>query len=338
MASLVANDVNAVVVDAGLASPPRVASPSVAASRPAALPARSATLVRIAGLAVLCAATLVAPALMLVWMPIVLGVPHVASDIRFLVLPLPHRQVVVSVAACIALVALKAASLTTGIPLLRVEMIVVATWLLLMLALARSTRRPHALQRHGLARRSRPALLWIGAAFAAVAIIALPIQFAIVAAFAHNVVAIVAWLVVKRPSRRHAVDVIVMLVAAVAVLIAVGPAIASATGGDASPWLTIDKAASVMFGGLPLPTARALMIAFAFLQAVHYAVWLDWIPRDAPRMPTRPWLVVVAGTLVVIAAALVNPVWARTTYLALATFHIYLELVILGARLARRYA
>jgi len=91
-----------------------------------------------------------------------------------------------------------------------------------------------------------------------------------------------------------------------------------------------------MFGGLPLPAARGLMIAFTFLQAVHYAVWLDWIPSGAPRMPTKPWLLVTAGTLVVITAALVDPAWARTTYLALATFHIYLELVVLAARGARR--
>jgi hypothetical protein len=52
-------------------------------------------------------------------------------------------------------------------------------------------------------------------------------------------------------------------------------------------------------------------------------------------MPTKPWLVIVASTLLVIAAALVDARWARTTYLALATFHIYLELVVLGARAAR---
>ena len=64
----------------------------------------------------------------------------------------------------------------------------------------------------------------------------------------------------------------------------------------------------------------------------------DWVPRGAARMPTKPWLLVVAATLVVVGAALVNPAWARTTYLALATFHIYLELVVLSARAARRYA
>jgi hypothetical protein len=38
----------------------------------------------------------------------------------------------------------------------------------------------------------------------------------------------------------------------------------------------------------------------------------------------------------VIAAGAMNATWARATYLSLATFHVYLELVVLGARLARR--
>lgn len=327
MASLAASDANRVVV---------------------ALPAGSASLVRIAGLAVLCAATLVAPALLLVWMPIVLGVPHVASDIRYLVLPLPRRQVALAIGACAVLVALKVAGLVAGISLLRAEAIVVATWLVVMLVFERP-RRQHVLERHA---RHRPraldghasrwpvcaSLTWLLVAGAGLAIVALPFQFAVVAAFAHNFVAVIAWLVVQRPARRHALAIITAIGAAVVVLLAVGPAVASMTGGDASPWLTIDGAASRMFAGVPAPTARALLIAFAFLQAVHYAIWLHWIPSgSAARMGTKPWLCVAATTLAVIAAALVDAAWARTTYLALATFHIYLELVVLGVRGARRY-
>ncbi|HEY5951358.1 MAG TPA: hypothetical protein VIV40_37955 [Kofleriaceae bacterium] len=292
---------------------------------------------RIVGLAVLCAGTLVAPALLLVWMPIVLGVPHIASDVRFLVLPLPRRQVVVSLGACAALVALKAASLVGGVSLLRAEMIVVAVWLLALLALARPSSRSHVMQRHGAAVKPSRAL-WLFAAFAAMTIIALPLQFAIIAAFAHNFIAIIAWLVVKRPARREAACVIATIAIAVAVLVVAGPTVAAVTGGSASPWLTVDKAAHVMFGGVALPTARALMIGFAFLQAVHYAIWLDWIPRGRPRLATKPWLLVVAGTLAVVGAAVVDPAWARATYLALATFHIYLELVVLTARAVGRRA
>jgi hypothetical protein len=399
MASLAASDANAVVVDDAEVDVRPVVVGATAGNP--ALPARSATIVRIAGLAVLCATTLVAPAWLLVWMPIVLGVPHVASDVRYLVLPLPRRQVVVALAACAALVALKAASIASGVSLLRAEMVVVAFWLLAALALDRSTRRSHVLARHAqgtqsAAQSGRPTIrrghgMWLAAAFAGLLIIALPIQFAILAAFAHNFVAIVAWVVVKRPARRHLVATLGTIAAAVAIIVMVGPAIAAATGGDASPWLTIDRAASVMFGGLPLSTARALMIAFAFLQAVHYAIWLDWIPRRMGGVPGTPYihciygaaekgssvarrqgvlgapyihrinrvlgrapsrvqradvvggvpflrrmsLLVAATTLVVLGASLVDPAWTRTTYLSLATFHIYLELVLLAAMFAR---
>jgi hypothetical protein len=327
MASLAASDADPVVVAA-------------ATDERLARPARSATTMQIAGLAGLCAIALVAPALLLVWMPIVLGVPHVASDLWYLVRPLPRRQLVVSVAACGALVALKAVALVTGIATVRGEAVVVAGWLLVMLALAQPARRSHAARRHARtsAPRSRPGT-WMLASLAAFAIIALPIQFAIVAAFAHNLVAIVAWLAVARPARKDALATIAAIGAAMLVVIGVGPALAGGTGGDASPWLTIDGAARVMFAGIPQPAARALMIAFTFLQAVHYAIWLHWIPSGArTRLPTKPWLVVVAGTLAVITAALVDPVWARATYLALATFHIYLELVVLAAWAARRRA
>jgi hypothetical protein len=301
-----------------------------------ALPARSATSVRFVGLAGLCAATLVAPALMLVWMPIVLGVPHVANDLRYLVWPLPRRQVVVALVASGLLVALKAASLIGGVSLLRWEMVTVAVWLLVALALG--ARRSHAWRRHGVRVRMRPA--WIAALVGGVAIIAMPLPFAFIAAMAHNVIAIVVWLVVRRPDRRHALAVVAMIGAAIAVLVLAGSAVASATGGDVTRWLTIDRAAAMMFGGVPLSAGRALVIVFAFLQAVHYAIWLGWMTPSAavertPIAPT-PRLAVAATTAIVIAAALVDATWARATYLALATFHIYLELVVLAVVLAHR--
>src|SRR5690349_18634312 len=156
--------------------------PSVAAAAASSVgcapPASVAIHVRFAGLAVLCAVTLVAPALLLVWMPIVLGVPHIASDIRFLVLPLPRRQVVISLGACAALVALKAVSLASGVALVQSEMVVVGLWLVGLIALDRP-HRSHALQRHARVKR-RSKLVWPLVGFAAMTIVALPLQFAIV--------------------------------------------------------------------------------------------------------------------------------------------------------------
>jgi hypothetical protein len=277
--------------------------------------------VRFAGLAALCATALVAPALLLVWMPLLVGVPHVASDIRYLVLPLPRAQIALAIAASLTLVVLRAASIATGMNLLMAEATLVAGWLLASLVLE-PTARKRAL---GIA------------LFASAVIIGLPIVFIATAALAHNFLAIVAWVVVARPTKKHALTLVggVALFALIAGL--VGPLTSALTGGDASPWLTLDKAAGVMFGGLPHGVARGLLIAFAFLQGVHYTIWLGWIPASQPA-PKRgiATVAIAAATLTVLAGALYNPAWARTTYLALATFHIYLEIVILAARWSRR--
>ena len=47
-------------------------------------------------------------------------------------------------------------------------------------------------------------------------------------------------------------------------------------------------------------------------------------------------LAAMAGTALVIGAAFVDPSWARTSYLALASFHIYLELVVLAVLFVHR--
>jgi hypothetical protein len=276
--------------------------------------------VRFAGLAALCATALVAPALLLVWMPLFLGVPHVASDIRYLVLPLPRAQIALAIAASLALVALRAVAVTTGINLLLAEAAIVAGWLLAALVLEPAARK-RAL---GIA------------LFASAMIIGMPIVFIAIAALAHNFLAVVAWVVVTKPTKKQALTLVggVALFAVIAGL--VGPVTSAITGGDASPWLTVDKAAGVMFGGLPHSVARGLLIAFAFLQGVHYAIWLGWIPTSQGRPRSGLATIAVgAATLTVLAGALYNPAWARSTYLALATFHIYLEIVILAARWSR---
>ena len=93
-------------------------------------------------------------------------------------------------------------------------------------------------------------------------------------------------------------------------------------------------------------------LSFLFLQAVHYSVWLSWIPQeDLPGEGTttfkmsarsfardlgRPAAVgVVLLALVVAAAGVVTPHHARHVYLSLATFHGYLELSMLAFLLAR---
>lgn len=255
-------------------------------------------------IALLALAAIAAPAVLLVWMPIVFGVPHVANDLRMLVTPLPRWPAALAVVACGLLCALRAVAVITGVVLVRAEAVVVAVWLLGMVSLAPTT----------------PAR-FIAIAACAAGVIALPVTFAATAALAHNFVAVAAWLVLARPGRRRAATMITALAGALALAMIVGPHVAGQGA-------FLDKAAHTIFPGLP--HGRALIIGFTLLQAVHYAMWLVYIPRRWPPV------VALAAGAVVIAAGCANATWARATYLSLATFHIYLELVVLGARLARR--
>jgi len=227
------------------------------------------------------------------WLPIALGVPHIANDLRYLVRPLPQWQRVVALAGCAMLVLLRAVAVATGIVLVRAEAVVVAAWLVAMVALAPTTR-------------SRVVLVLAAAA----AIVALPVLFALAAALAHNVVAVIAWIVVTRPGRSRALAITAAIAAFAGLLVVAGPRL------------------QPLAAALHVPAAFA--IAFLALQALHYVIWLVWIPDRAPAR-----IAVLAG-IAVIAAGCVNAAWTRATYLSLATFHIYLELVVLTARAARR--
>lgn len=202
-------------------------------------------------------------AVLALWMPIALGVPHVANDVRLLLVPMQRTDRTISITACTLLVLLKLSALC-GHPFVHAEAAVVAAWLV-------------AVTRHPLA------------AVAGAAMIAFPVNAALVAFAAHAVIGVILWILMRRPRAL---------------------AIAAIAAGAVLAWLA----------GEPL----------VFLQAVHYAVWLAWIPRALP--PTAA----LAGAGVVIAAGCIDAHWARATYLALATFHIYLEIVVLAARVARR--
>jgi hypothetical protein len=91
----------------------------------------------------------------------------------------------------------------------------------------------------------------------------------------------------------------------------------------------------------------AIVLSFAFLQSLHYAAWLGWIPQEdlhaegtmSFRMSLRSMVrdfgvpglacVVVLAVLVVAAAALA-PARTRELYFSLATFHGYLEVAMLA--------
>jgi hypothetical protein len=128
----------------------------------------------------------------------------------------------------------------------------------------------------------------------------------------------------------------------------VGGAAAAAWGWG--PWDTPEHAAflqslgATLAPGLAPASAAALVRVYAWLQLVHYAVWLVVLPQARPdggwRALGTPLLALCAvGTVALLAAVLFaagGPVGVRGAYLSLASFHGWVELAVLAHWWARR--
>lgn len=97
--------------------------------------------------------------------------------------------------------------------------------------------------------------------------------------------------------------------------------------------------------GVAGPLGIRLVLAFAFAQSVHYAVWTRLLPeqdreRETPRTFAESYRALRADLgaplcLICVAAVIVIAVWAcadlaaaRTNYLRLSTFHSHVELAL----------
>lgn len=254
--------------------------------------------------------------------PILLGVPHLLADLRYLVVrPGLHRRR----ALWLAVPALLATSLGAGpvVGLLAVVPAVVgatSTW----------------------ARRAPLLLAW--AVLTALAW-RFDFVFQLVFLHLHNLVAVGLWWWWRPRSARSALVLLAVLLGSAAILAGATEPVLTALHGWDAPWT------GTSFGDLvdqttPLadPTlALRLVLLFGFLQSVHYTVWLRLIPEDdRPRPAPRPfrasWAALradfgLAPLLLVGALALGIAGWgladlpgARLGYLSLASFHGYLEL------------
>lgn len=250
-----------------------------------------------------------APALLLVVGPLVVGVPHVAEDLRQLVLrrapSVAWRRVLLTFCAVLMFLPTQPQAALTAI----------------LLAAA-----------------GAPVL---GIALLAAALAA-PQLFAVVLAHAHNLVAIGLWLHLYRHRSRGA-WLLAAAILAVAALLASGALVPLLVGQGALTMFDqhILAAADTLAPGVPGAPGVGLAMSFAFLQSVHYAVWVIAIPLDdggprSFRQGARSWrrdlgwagfVALVALALVVPAAGLVAPLRTQHIYLSLVTFHAYLELV-----------
>jgi hypothetical protein len=288
------------------------------------------------------ALALLVPSLLLALAPIALGVPHVASDVRHLVLrrALPRwwlHAVWVFAASLLALRILEEGGWLPQAPLL-LEHGLGSTWLLLGAvggAMATGWRWP-----------ARVALA--GAAAVAILSLAEPRLFRLVFVHAHNLMAIAIWvLLFRRGVRRAWIPVAVVLVGAA--LLSSGLLLPTTLrhGALSVAGLHLFVAADWLAPGLPDRQALGLTMAFAFLQSVHYAIWLVAIPRDDVSAKggftfRKAWRelardlspagvgAVAALALLVLGGALFALLETRRLFLSLATFHGWMELALLA--------
>ena len=279
------------------------------------------TVVASASIALAFAGTALAPLWLLALGPIVLGVPHLLGDVRYLVVRpgLATR----SAAMLLPLAALLVAGYTAR-----------ASWGLGVAAAAVVVAR-------GSATRKAAALAvlvpGIGLAHAFYGVGELLL------AHLHNAVALALWWTWRPRDARHAL-LPLALFAALATAIAAGaldaPKLAWSTSGLGTSFRTHLAELAPRSAGVWGPR---LVLLFAFAQSVHYAVWLRLVPEDdRPRPAPRPFASSVralaadvggVGLAITAALALGLAVWAafslreaRVGFLRFSAFHGYLEL------------
>ncbi len=258
--------------------------------------------------------------------PVLLGVPHLLADVRYLVVrPGLHRRVPLLV--CI------------GIPLAiaafdpRAEVGVFAA-----VGAVLAARAPLL--------RKAPLLGALALVFFAARSDSFTAQ--LVFLHLHNLVALGLWWFWRKRARAAWLIPVLSLAGTVAIFSGVVEPVLSVNG----PVSFTDELDA--YGPVANPTlAVRLLVAFVFLQAVHYLVWLRLVPEDdrdrpAPRSFAASWAALrsdfgLAPLLLVGVVALFIALWgivdltaARDGYLRFAGFHGYLELAVAALWITER--
>lgn len=282
------------------------------------------------------------PMLLFVLGPVLLGVVHVAADVRYLVLRrrLPRSWLTWVWIGCCALLALRILEETRlfGVGIMRAEQLVACGWVGLALwAGARGAGSP---------RRALYAVPLVAVLAGLCWVYPLWVRLAFV--HSHNVIAIVVWLALFRSRLRSAVLPLLVIAGLTLALMSTKTyAVAQASGGLVSFDLHLLTVTDWIAPGLRPEHAVGLTLTYVFLQSVHYSTGLLLIPQEDSRsegtttfrMSVRSLfadfgtlgVLVIAGlALTVIAGALWDVHRARGMYLSLAMFHGYLELALLA--------
>lgn len=266
------------------------------------------------------------PLVLLALGPILLGVPHLVADVRYLVV---RRGLHTRRGAQLALPLL----LVLGVAVPTLELAGLATLFAAAVARGSFTRRM-------LTGASGLVLLVLGRRLGHVA--------DVVFAHLHNVLAVLLWWSM-RPRDRPFEWAVPLLVAVLSLFFVLGPL--PRTFDTFGGVISLPSLVQSLAPGDAPESALRFVLLFAFGQSVHYALWLRAIPedtrqRDAPRSHASSYRALRAeiGASAIMAAASITlalVVWssmdlegARDAYLRLALFHGPLEVALLGLAFA----
>ena len=272
------------------------------------------------------ALTLLAPMWLLAFGPLVLGIPHLVADARYLIArPKLYRR--------------KWLAALVGAPL-------AATWIWPTASVALIGIVAVAIASVGAWQKR--AVLFVAGASAVGAARHFGYSADVLLAHVHNFVALILWWLVAKRSARHLIPLL---------LVAVGIAIIFFT--QAAEW-TVATHHLHEFGATHItefiqslsPVSDPVWglkwaLFFAFTQSTHYSVWLRLMPEDArEREGVRSfastwralirdcggWFVGIATALAlgVLAYAFVDAHAARIAYLRFVFFHGYMEIAVLA--------
>ena len=280
------------------------------------------------------------PMLLFTLGPVLLGVAHLASDVRYLVLRrnLARWWQNVVWLGCLALLGLRVLEeLRVLHDAARLELGLAATLVAVAIAAA--------LRERG---RTARAALGLTLLFAATVLsFRYPSASRLVFLHLHNVVALAAWGLLFRAKKRWLVAPF-SLIAVVTALLASGALYRQTLHSPfvASFHLHTLAVADWVAPFADLRIAVGVTSVYVFLQAVHYSAWLNWIPQEEqPRRGTPTYRMSVRAlfadlgtrgvlaTTLAAAAVLLGACFelqrSHALYLSLATFHGYVELALL---------
>lgn len=286
--------------------------------------------------------------------PLVLGVAHVAADVRHLVLRrlLSAGWRCAVLGACAVLFGLRALVEVSGIrwPVDRIElaMAAIAVGAAALLGVRAGDAYTNGHDRARARTRGRAATAAVVAAVLGTAAQHRPDLARIVFVHAHNFVAIGALLLFLRaPARALVVPALAWLGGAVLLSSGLLVGLSLAAPGAQAFQLSLTEASQWMAPGLPPRAAIGVTTGYVFLQSVHYAIWLLLVPQadrsgqgmSTFQMSARSFradfgvagvVLVALAAVAVVGAACAGLQRARAVYLSLAMFHGYLELAMVA--------